>query len=127
MAGYRQLFVKLMEQRRPKETARLLSLPARDKELAAEGGTLFDEEVENQVSRLTGLEMEAARLAVREAGGRPPAEVEQARLQAMMASGAENCEALNATIEWEAEAKARALQQGLLSPEDLERRPPSAA
>lgn len=127
MAGYRQLFRKLMLQRRPLESAALENKPHPDKDLAAEGMTRFDYEADEAASRRNAKDVQASNLADRQARAKNLSEQEvmQRRSEAQSASEAENMESLNAGIEWEPEAQAQALKDGVLLPEDLEPPVPS--
>jgi len=124
---YQQLYEGLMRQRRPLEVASLEAQPAQDPELAAEGFNLFEEQSRDEANRLAKHEREAGQLAVQQARkvNLPWIQENQRREEAERAASAENCQDLN-RIEWEPEARAQAIKDGRLQPQDEQQQAPSA-
>ena len=102
---YGKTFLQLMRKRRPAETKALAAQPAEDPALAAEGFNRLEEQVREVAGRYTLLEARAGQLARRQAREKhlPLHQEEQRMQEARMAAGAENLEALEASIEPEAQ------------------------
>jgi hypothetical protein len=118
---YRKLFTQLMTQRRPMEVAQLKALPPLEQTEEGIPEDRWEEEVEEVTSRMHSKEMDGGTTALLRArkAGLSWEQQNQRREEGEAFASAENCEQIEASIEWEPEAKARAIEAGTLEPETV--------